>query len=130
MGCAGVLAGAGMLSLAGCSSLPLIKVEGNEGVLRIPENTFTEGKQALVRAASLPFDVLVTALPNGTYRSVYMRCSHRDQPLTATAAGLYCSSHGSRFGLDGTVEQGPATAPLRVFATAAHDGWIVVDLKN
>lgn len=130
LGCTAVLAGGGLLTLGGCSTLPVVKVTDTDGVLRVPISAFAESTQVLARSSSLPFDVLVMAQPRGGYRSVYLRCSHRDQPLTATMTVLHCSSHGSRFALDGTVLEGPADKPLHLFPTTNDATHVSIDVKH
>lgn len=91
--------------------------------LIIPFSAFTEGNQMIARCNALSHDVLVMRLPNNEYRSLYLSCTHEDQPLTVTSTGLHCPSHGSRSSLTGDVEEGPVTKPLRSFPV----GWSKVD---
>jgi nitrite reductase/ring-hydroxylating ferredoxin subunit len=113
LGCAGLALGA--VSLAGCSTLPIVKVEGDGTTLDIPLTAFAESTMVVARSPKLSYDVLVLRRTDATYHSLYLRCTHEDQPITATASGLHCPSHGSRFALDGSVEEGPATQALRTF---------------
>ena len=84
----------------------------------------------IARAPELSYDVLVIKLPDGGARALYLRCTHEDQPLTATASGLHCPSHGSRFALDGSVEEGPATTPLTTFTVRQEADLYIVQLQN
>ncbi len=130
LGCAGLLMGTGLLSLTGCASLPLVKVESDGRELDVPLTAFAEGSQVIVRSPKLSYDVLLMRLPDGAARSVYLRCTHEDQPLTATATGLHCPSHGSRFSLDGSVQEGPATEPLRTFPVRREADHLIVELNH
>jgi cytochrome b6-f complex iron-sulfur subunit len=63
------------------------------------------------------YDILLVKKSEELFDAIYMRCSHRENPLTATATGLHCSAHGSSFDLNGQVMKEPATAPLQKFPT-------------
>jgi len=76
------------------------------------------------------YDILLVKKSTEEYLAIYMKCSHQENPVTATTTGLFCSSHGSRFDLDGNVTKEPATAPLKKFKTAIIDNQIVIDLKS
>lgn len=130
LGCAGLAIGTGLISLTGCASLPLVKVDGDGRTLEVPLNGFGEGTQLLARSAQLPYDVLVIKLPDGNFRGIYLRCTHEDQPLTATASGMHCPSHGSRFALDGSVEEGPATQGLRLFEVIRENEHLIIHLGD
>ncbi len=65
----------------------------------------------------------VVALGEGAYAAAWRICTHgacaldyRPQPLD-----LWCYCHGSVFGLDGHVHQGPATQPLPTLRVTLRD---------
>ena len=71
-------------------------------------------------AVSLPEALLeaVVAQPEeGQFIAVWRICTHGACEVTWEPAerDLLCPCHGSRFGEDGAVLEGPATAPLRSF---------------
>ena len=63
--------------------------------------------------------VLVTRISATDFRAFSSRCTHTGCAIQSTVqdSGLPCLCHGSRFGLDGSVLQGPATAPLAAYAS-------------
>ena len=69
------------------------------------------------------FTIMITRLSATEYAALSMRCTHEgcsvdDRP--AKNGPINCFCHGSAFGLDGHVINGPATAPLKRY-TATHD---------
>lgn len=97
--------------------------------MTVPLGAFGEGSQVIARSPKLTYDVLVMKLPDGGFSSLYLRCTHKDQPLIATTTNLHCPSHGSRFAMDGSVEQGPATEPIRPFPTERIAEDLIVHLS-
>jgi nitrite reductase/ring-hydroxylating ferredoxin subunit len=57
--------------------------------------------------------VVVTQPAKGDLRAFSALCTHQGCPVGDVAGGtINCPCHGSRFNLDGSVAQGPATEPL------------------
>lgn len=127
LGCAGIIT---LGALQGCATLPVVKGIAEEDRLRIPASAFAKGNVIVARDARLPYDIVVEKGPDGAYRALYLRCTHRDQPVTATPTGLYCPSHGSRFALDGSVLTGPAERPLLALPVAAEGDDLLITLKT
>ena len=58
-------------------------------------------------------DFVVTQPAAGVFKGLSSVCTHAGCNLSAIVDGkLDCPCHGSKFNLDGTVAQGPATTPL------------------
>jgi Rieske Fe-S protein len=54
-------------------------------------------------------------------------CTHEGCPVTgATATQFVCPCHGSRYSLNGQVQQGPARANLRQYANTFADGVVTI----
>jgi nitrite reductase/ring-hydroxylating ferredoxin subunit len=76
-------------------------------------------------------DTPVMLLRRGeTYSALHDRCSHRGCSLSegrVEGDAIVCGCHGSRFALDdGSVLQGPATAPQPAFEVRAREGRVEV----
>ncbi len=64
--------------------------------------------------------IVVTRLSNDQFAAVSARCTHAGccvSPYDAQQGFINCSCHGSRFTAEGQVIQGPASAPLKRYAT-------------
>lgn len=126
-------AGAGvLLSLEGCASLPVVKVEAAEDArtIAVPFASIGPEGMAIVRSRSLRNDILVVRNADGEYHALLMRCTHQDQPLTATRTGLHCSSHGSAFDLQGNVLSAPAERGLTRFPVSVLTDRLSISIHN
>ena len=126
------MGGSALLSmLNSCSPLPVLKTSSKESTLSIPEASFAENQNLLIiKNANYEFDILLVKKKDNTYNALYMQCTHESQPLSATKSGLFCSSHGSAFSLDGEVTTQPATRPLKKFKTQTENNQIIIHLTT
>lgn len=115
--------------LTSCASLPIYKTNLTLKTVDVPLSSFAESTLVIVRDMQVPYDVLLVKKSEQEYLALYMRCSHQENALTATKNGLYCSSHGSTFDLDGNVTKEPALTPLKRFQTTRHDNLITINLN-
>ncbi len=75
----------------------------------------------------------VTRLTTTSVVAVSRQCTHAGCTVALpSSAGrdLFCPCHGSAFSLQGAVLQGPATSPLRTFATTIDTANNQVDITN
>lgn len=113
------------------TSLPLYKATVDKNLLTVPVSSFIEQtKMLMVRSKDLDFDILLIKIAETEYRALFMKCTHRDNPLTATENGIYCPAHGSAFDLKGEVTKEPAIIPLKKFATTSDAYFITIYLKS
>jgi cytochrome b6-f complex iron-sulfur subunit len=66
--------------------------------------------------------VIVAHTTTGAYIAVSATCTHQGGTVTYDPAAnrLHCPNHGSNFATDGSVQNGPATAPLRQYAVSVN----------
>ena len=129
--CAG-LVGLGVLAtqLGGCAPLPVYKGRAEKGLIAVPLSSFTDKNNiVIVRSEKLDFDIAV--VKNGSaYTAFLMKCTHQDNPVTATKTGFYCPSHGSAFDLAGNVTQEPALRPLKKFTTQTDHSSVLININS
>ncbi len=128
--CAGI-ATMGLLSslLQGCTSLPVATATVDNKMMRVSLATMMESKVMIVRNKSIDSDILLVK-KGDEFKALKMTCTHQIQPLTATASGLYCSSHGSTFDLEGNATREPAVKPLKSYKTEkVNDNEIIIYLQ-
>ena len=120
-----------MSMLNSCSPLPVLKTSSKESTLSIPETSFAENQNLLIiKNSNYEFDILLVKKADNTYNALYMQCTHESQPLSATKSGLFCSSHGSAFNLEGEVTVQPATKALKKFRTQTENNQIIIHLTT
>lgn len=132
---AAVAAAGGLLSvLAGCGgggsgsptapggsaeALPVVQGSASGGTITVNvagTALATVGALAVVRSSGT--SALVARTGAATFAAFTTVCTHESNQITATSGQLFvCTVHGSRFDTNGAVAQGPASRPLRSFAT-------------
>lgn len=123
--------GIAMSQLSACASaLPVFKTPLNKDVVNVPLSSFAESSLLILRDLQMPYDVLLVKKSEQEYIALYMKCTHQENQVTATTSGLYCSSHGSSFDLDGHVLKEPALKPLKRFNTIITPTQLSIDLKS
>lgn len=116
--------------LTSCApAFPVFKTSFTGNNISVPATSFVESNLVIVRDLQVDFDILLVRKSPTDYTALYMKCSHQSNALTATSHGLYCSTHGSSFDLEGNVIKEPATAPLQKFKTEVVDDAIHITLN-
>ncbi len=123
--------GAGIVSstLSSCTTLPIIKSTAAGNRIAFDPENFSEGAAAiLLRTPNAEHDILVVKNPNGTYRALYMQCTHNKFGLSANKSQIFCTSHGAEFDFEGNVTKGPAEQKLKTFPVITEDGKLFVQI--
>ena len=72
---------------------------------------------------------LLSRTGDASFTAVDAICSHQSCTITGIDGTTYvCPCHGSRYDRNGRVQQGPATAALRQFATSFASGVVTINL--
>jgi len=106
--------------LASCASST--SPETTHGTVTIDVSSLTADGQYLVDSNVKPeagMPLLIIRQTATAYTALSMKCTHEDCQVDNPSGGtIYCSCHGSRFDLHGSVLHGPASRPLTSFTTA------------
>lgn len=129
--CAGTsVLGLLMTQLTACASLPVYKTNLTAKLVEVPLSSFVESNLVIVRDMQTPFDILVVKKSDMQYNALYLKCTHRENQVSATKTGLYCPEHGSTFDFDGNVTKEPAPAPLKKFNTTIGERSVTIDMNS
>jgi nitrite reductase/ring-hydroxylating ferredoxin subunit len=80
-----------------------------------------------VGSAVIVDDVVVTQASAGVFKGFSSTCTHAGCTVAEVADGtINCPCHGSKFNLDGTVANGPATKPLEAKTVTVQGDSIVL----
>ncbi|MCX6186088.1 MAG: Rieske 2Fe-2S domain-containing protein [Bacteroidetes bacterium] len=123
--CGGIMAlGTSFSFLESCASMPVFKASESDRIISVPIDKFLISNTVLVRTAWLSYDVLLVKKSEEIFNAIYLKCSHQDNILSATKTGLFCTTHGSIFDLDGNAMKEPAIDPLKKFKTVINNNTI------
>ena len=76
--------------------------------------------------------VLVSHADNGSYQALSSVCPHQGCAVNQFNSGskeFICPCHGSRFNTSGGVTNGPASSPLKQFATIVNGTQLIITLS-
>jgi Rieske Fe-S protein len=107
--CQPVQAGAGILKVQ-VSDFPAL--QNVNGSVRLALNPF----DATAGSATPFYPILLNRAANNQFFGLRARCTHMG--CVAPTFGGSCPCHGSRYNIDGTVLQGPASSPLTRYPTS------------
>lgn len=118
--CIGIGAGWMLTELAACSHTPIYKAEVKDHKAAIPLTMFANSDVLITSIKGLEYDVAIRKEKDNNYSALLLKCTHFDNPLTATGTGYTCSLHGSMFDREGKVTQGPAEYDLKHYSTSVN----------
>lgn len=101
--------------LIGAAAAPLVactKAGQSPAAAPVAGQVLTTVAQVPVGSATVVDGTLITQPEAGVFKGFAARCTHAGCALKVSDAVAVCPCHGSRFGLDGSVERGPAVEPL------------------
>ncbi|WP_433193414.1 Rieske (2Fe-2S) protein [Nocardia sp. CA-107356] len=90
-------------------------------------NAIASSSEVPVGGGVIKGDVVVTQPNAGTFVGLDSTCTHAGCKVATVSGGtINCACHGSKFGLDGSVVNGPATRPLAAKAVHVEGDSIVL----
>ena len=92
-----------------------------------PANAITTTAGVPVGSGVIVDEIVVTQPAPGDFKGFSAICTHRGCTVNEVAGGtINCPCHGSKFNLDGSVANGPATRPLEAKAITVQGDSIVL----
>lgn len=95
-----------------CATVPYVRGDLRDGVVRLPFDALDADGRALVEIAGVDLPLFVRRVTGGGASAFSTRCTHRGCEVEPARDRLICPCHGSEYALDGTVLRGPAPRPL------------------
>jgi nitrite reductase/ring-hydroxylating ferredoxin subunit len=126
LGCLGLT---GVLGLASCGNITTITVTPSNNSIEIPLTQMADKSILKVRSKNLQYDILLVKKTDGTYYSLYMKCTHNDAAVMFDGQNFQCPLHGSSFNKLGAVTNGPATTELKKLKTETNNQNIIINTQ-
>jgi Rieske Fe-S protein len=119
-------------ALSGCgpTRFVVMNAEISNGEVTVPLTVFDKSPLQLVRPSGWYYSIAVRRKEDRTYSALLLKCTHQDNPLTASANGYVCSLHGSLFRADGRVARGPAERALKTYAVTVGQNQLIIHLRS
>jgi Rieske Fe-S protein len=95
------------------SSSPTAKPSGSGPAPSGPANAIAKTSDVPVGSGVIVDDIVVTQPSAGVFKGLSATCTHQGCTVSEVAGGtINCPCHGSKYNLDGSVANGPASRPL------------------
>ena len=121
---AALAAGSALFSRTRASSAP----GGSAGPAVKPASATVPTGNVPVGGGVVLGDVVVTQPSGGDFRGFSSTCTHAGCTVSDVSGGtINCPCHGSKFNLDGSVHNGPASVPLAPRSVSVQGDSVVVD---
>ena len=92
-----------------------------------PANAIVKTAEVPVGSGVIVDEIVVTQPSAGEFKGFSAICTHKGCTVDEVADGtINCPCHGSKFNLDGSVANGPATKPLEAKTVAVQGDSIVL----
>jgi Rieske Fe-S protein len=92
-----------------------------------PANAIAKTADVPVGSGVIIDDIVVTQASSGVFKGFSSTCTHAGCTVAEVADGtINCPCHGSKFNLDGTVANGPATKPLEAKTVSVQGDSIIL----
>jgi Rieske Fe-S protein len=127
-----VSAGLGLVAaaLAACTTYgkkPAPAAPAPAGPATPTANTLAKTSDVPVGSGVIIDDVVLTQPSQGVFNGLSAICTHAGCTVAEVAGGtINCPCHGSRYNLDGSVANGPASRPLAAKAISVQGNSIVL----
>ena len=117
--------------LAACKTpLGVVKTSAKNDLVTIPLSEFEHSDYKLARVSDYNYDLAIQKMPDGTFQTLVLMCTHANQPLTKTGDNYYCTLHGSQFNHSGAVTKGPAERHLLQLASKIVNNELSITLNT
>jgi Rieske Fe-S protein len=106
---------------------PVEATPGSGAPAPAPANAIAKTADVPVGSGVIVDEVVVTQPSAGVFKGFSSTCTHAGCAVNEVAGGtINCPCHGSKFNLDGTVANGPATRPLEAQAVTVQGDSIIL----
>jgi Rieske Fe-S protein len=116
--------------LRGGASHTTIAAPIADGKIHLKKSAIPPGEALQLSPGKPHDDVLVAALKSGGWVAATANCTHKGCVVdwSQDVSEWQCPCHGSRFGTDGAVKEGPAESSLKQYKVSEEGDELVIDL--
>lgn len=127
---AGTLFSSLLIALTGCAPYRYVNARHSEKHLEVSKNSLGEEPFVLVRYPEQNSPIYLGKRPGGSYRAIFLECTHKQCTVNPTGELFTCPCHASKYDLEGRLLKGPARQDLYSFKVTADADTIYIHLPT